>query len=51
VRVIGKMFDILLSEGFVRGGREDLLAVSDALGSLRGRFGCGFGDWGLDSGL
>ena len=51
MRVIGKMLDILLGEGFMRGGREDLLAVSGALGCLRGKLGCGFGDWGLDGGL
>ena len=51
MRVVGKMLDIVLGEGFVRGGREDLLAVSDALGCLRGRLGCGCGNRGLDGGL
>jgi hypothetical protein len=51
MRVIGKMLDILLGEGFMRGGRENLLAVSSALGCLCGRLGCGFGDRGLDGGL
>ena len=51
MRVIGKMLDVLLGEGFMRGGREDFLAISGTLRCLGSRLGCGFGDWSLGGGL